>query len=104
MRRGGAILQHGAMPLDGDTGEICSLLAMAPAARKAAASQLRRRAITLAEAAGRQVRFGEAAAALREACSGTWGVRLDARELSAAEWSAAAVLRQDRYRDLAKDR
>lgn len=104
VRRNGALLQHGAMPLDGDPGEICGLLAMAAETRKAAAERLRTGAITLAEAAGREVTFAEAADAVRDAFVETWGIRLAPGELSVSEWAAVGELSRDRYRDLTRDR
>ncbi len=104
MRRGGALLQHGALPLGGDPGEICSLLAMPPAARKAAGIRLRQRAITLEEAAGRPVSLADASAALVDAFAELWGVQLVPGALSAAEVTAAAASRQNRYFDLAAGR
>ena len=57
MRRAGALLQHGAIPLAGDVAAITELLAM-PAAGpgRASASGCARTAITAGEAAGRPVR------------------------------------------------
>jgi len=61
-RHRGVVLQHGSLPLAGDPGAIARYLKDRPDPER-----LRRRAITLQEAAGRPVAFEEAAAAILEA-------------------------------------
>ncbi|WP_322799872.1 lipoate--protein ligase family protein [Thermoflexus sp.] len=58
-RHRGVVLQHGSLPLEGDPGAIAAYLRNGPDPER-----LRRRAITLREAAGRPVTFEEAAAAI----------------------------------------
>ncbi|MCS6963741.1 lipoate--protein ligase family protein [Thermoflexus sp.] len=61
-RHQGVVLQHGSLPLAGDPGAIARYLKNGPDPER-----LRRRTITLQEAAGRPVAFEEAAAAILEA-------------------------------------
>ncbi len=61
-RHRGVVLQHGSLPLEGDPGAIAAYLKNGPDPER-----LRRRAISLWEAAGRPVTFEEAAAAIQRA-------------------------------------
>lgn len=85
-RRFDGMLQHGALPLSGDVGRIVDALAFADDATRAAArSRVAARTMTLSAAAGRHISRDEAAAALAEAVTTVFGVRLERGELTAAE-------------------
>lgn len=65
-RPNGRVLQHGSLPLMGDIGRVTRYLTFSDEAERAAlADHLRERAATLAEVAGRNVTFVEAADAMR---------------------------------------
>ena len=64
LRRSGAVLQHGTLPLEGDLGRICSVLHLPD--REQAKQSLRRAAATLEQALGRKASWEAAAAALAD--------------------------------------
>jgi lipoate-protein ligase A len=97
-RRAEMVLQHGALPLKGDIGRICDVLAFdSEEAREEARARVVERAITLGEALGRAITPKEAAAALAEGFCRALNVRLEESALSAAEEARAEHLREDKY-------
>ena len=91
-RRHGAVLQHGSLPLWGDLGRIADALHFPDdAAREAARQAVRRRAITLSEAAGREVTWEEAARAFWQGFSAAWGLRWSFGVLSEGEYADAVA-------------
>jgi len=97
VRRGSALLQHGAIPLDGDVAAICPLLAQPPSEQEQTAVQLRLSATTLSRAAGRTVTVEEAARAIAAAFIAVWQVALEPADLSPQERLTAERLVQDKY-------
>lgn len=97
-RRHGGLLQHGSLPLSGDIGRIAEALVFASEpARAAAAAAVRTRAMTLSEAAGREISWDEAAAALAAAVAACFHVGLEPGSLTASEHNCAAVLAREVY-------
>jgi len=92
MRVRGGVLQHGALPLNGDIARICPLLTADPDP-----AGVRARATTLAQVLGRTVSWqaaGEAlAAGFAEVLALSWVVG----DLSAGERTRAAELREEKY-------
>jgi len=64
LRRSGAVLQHGSLPLEGDLGRICSVLRLPD--RGAAIRSVRRAATTLEQALGRRTSWETVAEAMAE--------------------------------------
>jgi len=92
MRAQGVVLQHGSIPLDGDIGRICPLLAQHPDP-----GRVRARATTLARALGRPVQGSEAAGALIAGFGEALGVKVSAGALSDEERRAAERVRREKY-------
>ncbi len=96
-RRGGALLQHGSIPLAGDLGQICDVLAYDSCAqRESAKVQLRRRAMTVSEAKPGIAR-SSLAAALERGFAEIFETRFEAGSLSSAEAARAEQLRKERF-------
>ncbi len=92
-RRGGAVLQHGSLPLWGDLGRIAEALRFEDeAARRAEAASVRQKAITVAEALGREVEWAEVARAFRIAFAGSLGTTFQWGVLTPSEREAAVSL------------
>lgn len=101
VRRKGALLQHGSLPLTGDLARICDALAYSDeASREAARDQVRSRAVTLSEALGTEVTWMEAAEALAAAFEAVFQVRAEHGALSPSERQMAADLVKSRYATL----
>ena len=95
---GGAVLQHGALPLYGDVGRICDVLVFdEEAVREQARLSVRLRAITLEEALVQRVHFERVAAAIVEGFAQALNVELHSELLSAEEQQRAAALRAEKY-------
>jgi len=103
-RSRGALLQHGSLPLCGDIAGVVDFLALEDVAREDLRSRLHATAITLEEAAGRRIAFGEAMQALCEGVSRALNVDLSTGCLSPDEMSAAQSLCESKYTDLRRTR
>jgi lipoate-protein ligase A len=98
VRRYGGVLQHGSIPLYGDLGRICDVLAYQDETeREAAKVQLYARALTLADALDRYITWDEAAGAVITGFAETFGVHFVAGELTQAEWVEADRLEHEVY-------
>jgi lipoate-protein ligase A len=104
VRRRGAVLQHGSLPLTGDIGRICDGLRFAAEAeREAAKDRVRTRATTVEGALGRgevgrpAVTWAEAAAAMAAGFAEALNIQLIEGELTASEAARAATARFERY-------
>jgi len=93
LRRRGAVLQHGALPLAGDVARLSEVLALPVEKRSALRRHLSGRAIALDEALGRVVTWDEAASALSEGFSRALNLDLRPGELSGCERSERDRLR-----------
>jgi lipoyl(octanoyl) transferase len=97
-RRNGIVLQHGALPLYGDLGRICDVLAFYDKAeREDARQRLLRRAITVEEALGDEVGLARAVGAMMAGFCDALNLQLEEGELSAAEIARADELRAMKY-------
>lgn len=96
VRRRGAVLQHGVLPLVGDIARLADVLALSAGERAALRAKLSGRAIALDEALGRAVAYREAVLVLTEGFAQALNLRLQPGELSAYEREAAARL-EDKY-------
>lgn len=94
VRRKGAVLQHGALPLCGDVSRLAEVLRLEEPARQALREKLRQRAVTLEEAAGRPVSFAEAVAALCAGFARALNLHLEPGHLTEHEQRHAAQLRE----------
>lgn len=97
VRREEAVLQHGALPLSGDVSRLVDYLQLSDEARAALRVELRRRAITLAEALGRATPANRVAEALARGFAEALDVRLEPGELSRREQALARQLRAEKY-------
>lgn len=97
MRRYGGVLQHGALPLNGDVADICEALAFEDeTARQRAKERVRERAITLSEAVGAPITWQKVAEALCEGFSRTFNLAWQHTE-HFPEADSAYALVQSRY-------
>jgi lipoate-protein ligase A len=98
VRRRGAILQHGTLPLEGDITRICQILSYrSSAARDQAIQRLRSRATTLAEISPQKISWDRAAEAMIEGFSQTFGISLERQDPTAQELSTARRLQGEQY-------
>ncbi|MBI2322127.1 MAG: lipoate--protein ligase family protein [Chloroflexi bacterium] len=100
-RRGGALLQHGAVPLGGDPARVVDLLALQPEARAALRARLAARSATLAALLGRRPDWVAVARAVAGGFAQTFGLRLVEGDLTAEERALAECARRERYASLA---
>ncbi len=92
-RPNGRVLQHGSLPLTGDIGRVTRYLTFSDEAERAAlASHLRERAATLAEVAGRDVSYAEAADAMRRGFAQALNITLTPGEPTPREMERAETL------------
>ena len=99
VRRRGVVLQHGALPLQGDPARIVSLLRLSSEERRTRLmARLTTMSTTLAQAAGRMVSFDEAVQALTAGFAEALNVELLKAELTDWERRTADRLREEKYR------
>jgi len=95
LRRRGAVLQHGSLPLYGDVSRIVEFLLLPSLReREQLRESLRRRAATLEEALGRVVSFEEAARALKRGFEESLNLKLVPSVLTPYERELAEKLRE----------
>jgi len=100
MRKYGGVLQHGALPLNGDVADICDALVFSDeAARQRAKARLRERAIALSDAIGAPIAWQVAAEALSAGFRQTFELEWQTDTFDCAEESDAHALLQARYAD-----
>jgi lipoate-protein ligase A len=99
MRRKDGVLQHGSMPLSGDIGRICDVLAYPDdSSREQARKKVRERAATLCDSLNGQILHWEIAAqAIAQGFREIFSVDFVQIELSAAEHSFATQLTHEKY-------
>ena len=98
MRKQGAVLQHGALPLTGDITRICEVLRFETEEdREYAKIRVRQRAITVAAALGHAIGWTAAAQALAQGLSEKLDIVFERGELTAAEQAGAAQLHAAKY-------
>jgi lipoate-protein ligase A len=99
LRRRGAMLQHGSLPLSGDISRVVRVLRYPNGeSRRQAAARLRRHATTLEEQLGRPTTFDEAAEALVEGFTEGLGWTIAYGSLTPGEESLAHQLEATLYR------
>jgi lipoate-protein ligase A len=97
-RQGGGVLQHGSLPLRGDIGRICDVLAFVSSSeRERARGRVRQRASTLAGALGWEVEWDHVVGAFLRGFSCALKVQLHRGELSLDEQQYAEDLRARKY-------
>lgn len=95
VRRGGALLQHGAILLEADVARQAGVLQPPPGMTTAQlAAMLAPRLISLSAAAGRPVTAAELAVALRAGFEEAWGLPLEESTLTAGEQERVHALRE----------
>jgi lipoate-protein ligase A len=98
VRRRGVVLQHGALPLEGDITRIVGVLRFTGEDQRARlAMRLARTSTTLAEVAGRAIPFGEAIKALAAGFAEALNLELVGAELTAWEHQQAEALLEGKY-------
>ena len=98
LRRKGALLQHGTLPLDGDLARICDVLSFDSEKRRTAQKlQVRKRAVTLAQVAGRSLSWSTAAAAIEQGFACAFDLEMAPGPLSTAESNRVAELIDERF-------
>lgn len=99
-RRAGGLLQHGTLPLTGDIGRICNVLAFTEDdERLRVRAVVRTQAITLDTALGFSIGWTDVAEAMVTAFSETFDVALIPSALSAEELESAARLEAHLYKN-----
>jgi lipoate-protein ligase A len=93
VRRMGVVLQHGALPLEGDVSRLVEVLALSEPDRDELRGKLRQRAIALDEAVGRAIPFDEVAEALTRGFAEALDIDLEPGVLSPRELVNADRLR-----------
>lgn len=97
-RRGGVVLQHGALPLYGDLSRICdALIFEGETARERARARVLARAITLQEALGQRIELEEVIKALAEGFARALNLQLEVSQVTEREWAIAERLRAEKY-------
>ena len=100
LRRKGMLLQHGSLPLTGDVARICDVLVFAAAEERAEqVERIRQRAITLADAIGREPSWREAAQAFEAGFAEVSDMTLARGQLSASECASAELHHRERFGD-----
>jgi lipoate-protein ligase A len=103
LRRRGAVLQHGSLPLSGDLGHICDgLFYPDEASRQQAKSQVRQRAVTLADALGKEVTWRDVADAVVQGFESLLGTTFFRDGVSESEHEHARLLAAQVYRTIDK--
>ena len=98
VRKHGVVLQHGTLPLGGDITRIVDALVFPDeATRQSAAARVVQRAATLGEVLGRDVTWGEAAAAMAAGFSAALHLTLIPGPLTPAEAETAERLYAEKY-------
>lgn len=99
VRKFGAVLQHGTLPLTGDIARICDALSFDDDAQRATArARVYERATTLEGALGRAVGWREAAASVGAAFAETFGLAFEtATALTPGEAARAETLAAEQY-------
>ncbi len=93
VRPQGRVLQHGSLPLTGDIGRIVEYLRFDSSdERESLRHHLRTRATTLSAVCGRDVRFAEAAEAVRRGFAECLNLQLEAGEITDLELQTMAQL------------
>ncbi len=92
VRRNGAMLQHGSLPLVGDIARICDVLAARPDR-----DRVRARAITVERTIGRAVAFDAAARSMAEGFASALNLCLEPGDLTDPERAWAEELRREKY-------
>jgi lipoate-protein ligase A len=92
VRRNGVVLQHGALPLEGDVSRLVDVLALQEPDRVALRGKLLERAIALDEVVGLVVPFDEAAEALAQGFRSALNLEFTLGKLSSFEREAAEGL------------
>lgn len=101
LRRKGALLQHGSLPLTGDLARICDALVHPDeASREMAKARVHTRALTLEEAVGTPILWEDAANALVSAFEQVFDVQWLDDNYTAAELAYAELLVNNRYATL----
>jgi lipoyl(octanoyl) transferase len=98
VRKHNGALQHGSLPLIGDVSRICETLVFPDdATRTEASERVLARAITLETALGKAITWEEAAMAVANAFTTTFGLTFEDQHLSPAEIDQAHELYDTRY-------
>jgi lipoate-protein ligase A len=98
VRKRGAVLQHGSLPLVGDIGRICEALRFdSEDERQRARARVRQRAATVLDVLGREVSWESAAAALARGFAEALNLALEQSPLTENERALAEKLRQEKY-------
>jgi lipoate-protein ligase A len=92
VRRNGALLQHGSLPLAGDIARICGVLSSKPDPER-----VRARAITVERTIGRVMSYETAARHMAEGFASALKLRLEPGDLTRQERAWADELRRDKY-------
>jgi lipoate-protein ligase A len=98
VRKQGVVLQHGTLPLAGDIGRICDVLAFdIEAERERVRARVRERAATVAEVIGREVTWNQAATALAQGFAEALTLDWRPAPLTPREQALAEQMRIEKY-------
>lgn len=102
VRKQGAVLQHGSLPLEGDITRICQVLLLTD--RAAQAQRVAARACTLADALGQTLPWQSVAQAVQAGFAQTLQCDFQSGELTADELALAEQLYHQKYNQLSYTR
>lgn len=93
VRRQGVVLQHGALPLEGDVSRLADVLALPAEGQAVLRDKLHQRAVALDKVLGRRPGFDEVVEALVRGMAQALNLAFEPDELTAEEVAAADALR-----------
>jgi len=100
MRRKGAVLQHGTLPLQGDIRRICDALKFPSAAdREHAKQRVQQRAGTVSDLLDQHVTWDQAAHAMQQGFANAFEIQFTASAPTHEEMARCQILQEERYQD-----
>ena len=100
VRRKGAVLQHGTLPLQGEIRRICDALAFPKAAdRELAKQRVQQRAGTVSDLLDQHVTWDQAAQAIQQGFAKVFEIQFTTSDPTQEEMARCQTLQKERYQD-----